>query len=195
MKEENPSELITPPDDLYDLCKQILKKRLKKAKKKGLDEGLAFDLLGIMPCKEATKYAPFVRTRQVFDILYYYAGNTTALNFGQVIEFLYKENDYRYVIGYALQEKKDKYHGFNEGQKKLFNDINEFIFGALEELPKEDIRDIIMNYIKVRQRDDAAGKDANRRYYLTSLPSSIYPKIVKVVDEIKGQNGSLEKYL
>ena len=192
---EQPDEQIAPPDDLFGLAEKILKKRLKKAKKKGFQENLAFDLLCILPSKEATQYAAFFRTRAVFDTLYNYATTIPTLNFGAIIEFLYAETDYRFVIGYALQERKEKYKNFNENQKKLFNDINEWIFNELEKLEKDDIQDILENYIKVRKRDASQGKDGNRRYYVSALPSSIYPKICKVVERIKNSDAEAEKYL
>lgn len=191
---DKPEEMVEKPDDLFALYELILKKRIKKAKKKGIPEDLIFDLLGIMPCKEAAEYSGFFRVRAIFDLLYAYA-ETQPVAFGTIIEFLFDENDYRYVIGYALQERRDKYKNFNEIQKKLFNDINEWIFPRLEELEKSDIKDILENYIGVRKRDVSQGKDSNRRYYISSLPISRYPRIGKVVEQIKNTDAEAEKYL
>lgn len=191
---DKPEELLEKPDELFALYELILKKRIKKAKKNGIPEDLIFDLLGIMPCKEAVEYSGFFRVRGIFDILYKYA-ETQPVPFANVIEFLFDENDYRYVIGYALQERRDKTKTFTETQKKLFNDINEWIFPRLEELDKSDIRDIIENYIGVRKRDAANGKDSVRRYYISSLPVSLYPRIGKAVEQIKANDAEAEKYL
>lgn len=192
---DKPEEMIKKPDELFALYELILKKRIKKAKKKGsIPEDLIFDLLGIMPCKEAAEYSGFFRVRGIFDLLYAYA-ETHAVAFSTIIEFLFDENDYRYIIGYALQERREKYKGFNETQKRLFNDINEWIFPRLEELEKSDIKDILENYIGVRKRDASQGKDSNRRYYISSLPTSLYPRIGKAIEQIKNIDAEAEKYL
>lgn len=191
---DKPEEMVEKPDELFALYEVILKKRIKKAKKKGIPEDLVFDLLGVMPVKEAAEYSGFFRVRGIFEILYKYA-ETNAVPFANVIEFLFDENDYRYVIGYALQERRDKTKSFTEMQKKLFNDINEWIFPHLEDLEKSDIKSILENYIGVRKRDASQGKDSVRRYYITSLPTSIYPRIGKVVEQIKNNDPEAEKYL
>lgn len=191
---EQPDQMVEKPDDLFKLYEVILKKRIEKAKKKGIPEDLIFDLLGVMPVKDAAKYSGFFRVRGIFEILYRYA-ETHPVAFDTVIKFLFYEDDYRYIIGYALQERRDKCKSFNETQKKLFNDINEWIFPALEDLDKGDIKDILENYIGVRKRDAAQGKDSTRRYYISSLPTSIYPRIGKAVEQIKNNDSEAEKYL
>lgn len=181
----NDANIMRGPDDLYELMNLILKKRLKKAEKKGIPSELAFDLLTVMPVKEAAQYSAFFRVKGVFDIMYMYAAQD-AVPFGLVIKFLFNREDYQYVIGYALQERKDKFKTFNETQKKLFNDITSWVFTELEDMDKDDIRKILGDYIKVRKRDAAVGKDGNRRYYISSLPEADYPTIMKVVNELSG---------
>jgi hypothetical protein len=65
----------------------------------------------------------------------------------------------------------------------------------MEGMSKSEIREILENYIRVRRRDDGQGKDSNRRYYLSSLPESDYPKIVKCVNELISANDENKKYL
>ena len=183
MNDDDHKDIVKGPDDLYELMTAILKKRLKKAEKKGIPADLAFDLLAVMPDKAATKYSAFHRVKGVFDVLYQYAARD-AIPFGLVMKFLFESTDYRYIIGFALQERKDKYKNFNETQKKLFNDITSWCFVELEEMDKEDIRRILTDYIKVRKRDASQGKDSNRRYYISSLPENDYPHIMRVVKEL-----------
>ena len=192
--ENEPDQLLAMPDELFKLSETILKKRLKKAEKKGIPNNLAFDLLSIMPSKDAIEYSPWFRVRQVFDVIYQHASNEN-LNFEKLMKFLFREDAYPYIIGYALQERKDKYRGFNESQKKIFNDINTWIFTELEEMDVDDICDILRNYVKVRKNDAQQGKDSNRRYYIASLPENMYPHICKAVARIKNQDSEAEKYL
>lgn len=189
------SERLENPDELFELSNLIMKKRLKKAKKKELGENISFDLLSIMPVPEAIKYGAFFRVRSVFDILYKYAEDDPKVDFEKAIKLLFDEVDYSVVVGYALQERKDKIKTFTETQKKLFNDMTEWTLNTLEDMRDDDIQDILENYIKVRKRDAAANKDCNRRYYISSLPQSMYPRIVKVVGRIKAKDNEAEKYL
>jgi hypothetical protein len=189
--EENQYE---EPTELYELANVILKKRMKKAKKRNIPENVAFDLLANMPTKDSAKYGGYSRVRGVFDVLYHYGAELTV-PFDTTIEFLFDEGDYKYVIGYALQERKDRYKSFNETQKKLFNDITSWVFLTMEGMSKSEIREILENYIRVRRRDDGQGKDSNRRYYLSSLPESDYPKIVRCVNDLILANDENKKYL
>lgn len=191
---DDPSALIAPPDDLFKLSETILKKRLKKAEKLGMSSNLAFDALSIIPVKAAMEYSPYFRIRTLFDVLYRYA-ESEILDFDAIIKFLIKESDYPYVIGFALQERKDKSKYFNDKQRKLFDDINTWIFEQLESMSIDDIDDVLKNYIKSRERDALQGKDSPRRYYLGSLPSSIYPNICKAISRIKSRTPEHEKYL
>ena len=191
---DEPSVLLAPPDELFKLSETILKKKLKKAEKIKLSSNLAFDALSAIPCKAAMQYSPYFRVRILFDILYRYAEDE-ILDFDSIIRFLIKESDYSFIIGFALQERKDKSKYFNERQKKVFDDINTWIFEQLESMSFDDIENILRNYIKSRERDALQGKDSPRRYYLASLPQTIYPNIIKVVNRIKGRTPDYEKYL
>lgn len=192
--EAKPEECYASPDEMYELCMVLLKKRLKKAEKKNIPENLAFDLLCVVPTKDTIgQYGTFYRARLIFDILYKYAAEM-AIPFDTIIDFLVDSADYKYILGYALQERKDKYKGYNENQKVLYNGITSWTMNTLEDMDKKEIREILENYIRARKRDEAAGKDGVRRYYLTSLPDSDYPKICAVVDQLL-QNESNKKYL
>lgn len=184
------------PQDLYTLSSIIMKKRLKKAKKKGLSEEMMFDLLSIMPTPDAIEYSSFYRTRCVFSLIYQYA-EKEPIPFETVIRFLYGkgENVTEPVITYALQERKDIYRKFNENQKKTFNDITTWVFNELEDMSKSDIRRILEKYIRQRKQDAAQGKDGNRRYFVSSLPADDYRKISKVVQELINTSEDNKKYL
>lgn len=191
--EKDTADIVQGPDDLYKLINVINKKRLKKAVKKGIPEAVAFDMLTVMPVKHAAQYSAFYKVKELFDILYLYS-DKEPLPFGMIIKFLFDKDDYKYVIGYALQERKDKYRTFNENQKKFFNDITSWCFVELEEMDKTDIRRILSDYIKIRKRDSAAGKDGNRRYYISSLPEKDYPTINEIVSELS-RDPENKKYL
>ena len=185
---------MAPADNLFILSETILKKRLKKFTKIGVDASLAFDLLSVMPDPAAIKYSPYFRVREVFEILYRYA-ETQNIEFTKIMRLLFDSSDYNYVIGFALQEKKDKTKNFNEKQNALWTQITKWVFEELEDMDGKEIRDILTNYIKLRKKDAASGKDGNRRFYISSLPEDDYPNITKVLKQIKNSDSDAEKYL
>lgn len=193
--QDQPEELIQNPDEIFELYNTILKKRLKKAEKQGIDHNLAIDLLGVIPHPSIMEYSPFFRARVVFDIIYKHADKSANINIQKVFKYIIHEDDYNIFLGYALQERKDKCKGFNDTQRKVFNDINEWVFNTLEDMRKNDIADILINYIRVRKKDAAAGKDSNRRYFISSLPGPLYPRICSVVTQIRAKDPEAEKYL
>ena len=194
-KDSGEETQLIEPKAFYDLAGMLIDKRLKKAKKKGLDEDLMFDLLCVCPNDDAMEFIGFRRAREIFDIIYAHAADK-PISFADTIEFLVSEDHYNIIIGYALQERKEKVNKFTESQKAVFTAINEWIFSALEDMPVDQIQDILENYIALRKRDFDQGKDGNRRYFISSLPESVYPKITKAIRRIKNKKpDDCEKFL
>ena len=184
-----------PVETLCELAELILKKKIKKFVKKGIPEDLAYDVLLVMPEKDALKYNRFSRVKQLFDVLYLHAGNNVAIDVEKLFKAAIDVNDYPMVISYALQERKEKTKGFNDNQMKFFVDVNEWIFDQLEDMDDPDIRRIIENYVNSRKRDAMNGNDTNRRYFLSSLPADDYPNVTRIINDIKNRNKDSEKYL
>ena len=184
-----------PIEGMAEICELILKKKIKKLVKKGIPENLAYDMLLVVPEKDALKFNRYTRARQLFDVLYLYAGNNINIDVKLVLKSLIDNNDYPLIISYALQERKEKFKGFNDVQMKFVVETNEWIFDQLEDMDDHEIKQIIENYIRVRSKDAAQGKDGNRRYCLSSLPESDYPNITRVIKMIKNNNPDAEKYL
>ena len=180
--------------ELYELNYLILKKKLKKAAKKGINEDVALDVLSVIPTNDAMKYSKYFRAKSVLEILYMHAAKK-QIDFKKVIKLLVDEENYDVFISYALQERKEKVQKFNENQKTFFNEVTSWVFEELEEMDISTIRAIIENYVKTRKQDDMAGKDGNRRYFLSSLPADDFPNICKVVEQMKNKNSDYEKYL
>lgn len=184
-----------PVETLCALAELILKKKIKKLVKKGIPEDLAYDVLLVMPEKDALKYNRYSRVKQLFDVLYLHAGNNVPIDVAKIFKATIDVNDYPMVISYALQERKEKTKGFNDNQMKFFVDINEWLFDQLEDMDDPDIRRIIENYVKARSRDAMNGNDTNRRYFLSSLPADEYPNVTRIINDIKNRNKEAEKYL
>ena len=184
-----------PIEGMSELCELILKKKIKKLVKKGIPDNLAYDVLLVMPEKDALKYNRFTRVKMLFDVLYMYAGKNIQIDVPTIFKAVIDVNDYPMVISYALQERKEKTKGFNDNQMKFFVDVNEWIFDQMEDMDDSDIRRIIEKYVAARKRDAMNGNDSNRRYFLTSLPSEDYPNVCRIITEIKNKDAEAEKYL
>ena len=193
-KAENPDSDVTfDLDDLVEISRDILKKRIKKLKKAGIDEAVAFDVLSVIPATEILEKGQQYHIRRFFTVLYEHA-KTKEINFAKIMKEVFKGNYIGSVITFALLERKEKIANFTDTQKKLFNDITEYCFTEMEQLKKDEIYAILKVYSDVRKKDESQNKDTNRRYYISSLPESDYPKILKVVNRICEADETLKKY-
>ena len=195
-KEENPAaDVEFDLNDLIELSQMILKKKIKKMTKNGIDETVAFDVLSIIPDPEILKKSQYFHIRSLFTVIYEHA-KTKDIDFDKLIKCLFKDDMERVnvIITFALLERKEKITNFNDGQKKLFNDITEYCFKTMEEMKKDDITAILKAYTDSRKKDEAQNKDSNRRYYISSLPESDYPRILKTIEKMIEKDEDLKKY-
>ena len=181
-------------DFLTDLSLEILGKRIKKLTKHGISKELAYDVLSIIPCKDALKAHQFYRLSQFIQTLYIHADKSELpINFSDIVEKVFGEEYYQLIITFSLLERKEKFTKLSETQKSLWLNISSWCFDTMENMKKEDIENILISYIKNRKRDASAGKDGNRRYNISALPSEDYPRINKVINN--KIDSSLKEYL
>lgn len=181
-------------DDLLNLSKLILKKKIKKMKNEGIDENVAFQCLSVIPCDKVLEDRQInYRLRVLMSVLYDLA-KTTEIDFGKVIGMLIPEKYANVVILFCLLERKDKFAQFTESQQKFFIQINGWIFDVMEDMDRSGIESILKTYVETRKRDEASGRDGNRRYFIKSLPESDYPRVRKVVDRMMEEDPTVEKY-
>lgn len=192
---ENPNAAVYDMSDMVELSQMILKKKLKKMEKAGISSSLAFDVLSIIPCKEALESSQFYRIHSLFECLYEHAKSTTV-PFAQLMEILVGEEYYPVFITFALLERKEKFSKLTDAQKALYVDITSWCLNTMEkELKKDEIENILKLYVSGRKRDDAQGKDGNRRYPLSSLSSDDYERITKIMNNMTVKDDSIKKYL
>ena len=192
---ENPNAKVYDMTDLVELSQMILKKKIKKMCKVGINSSLAFDTLSIIPCDKALESSQFYRIHTLYECLYEHA-KSVAVPFEQIIDILIDEELYPVFITFALLERKEKFLKLTEAQKTLYLDISNWCFKTMEkDLSKEEIESIIKTYVTGRKRDDARGKDGNRRYALSSLSADDYSRITKVINKMTVDDESIKKYL
>lgn len=192
---ENGNELVIDLTDLIGLSRSILKKKIKKLTKIGVDENMAFDILSIIPTNKILEKSPYFHIRMLFLTLYEHA-KTKSIDFGKILKVVIKDDKYiTGVVSFGLLERKDKITSLTAEQITLFNTITNFCCDKLESMDKDTIKVVVQTYIQARQKDEQAGRDANRRIYLSSLPQEDYPKILKVVTKMIKDNEANKKYL
>ena len=183
-----------PMDDLIAISRRILKKKIKKMVKIGVDEDVAFDVLSIIPTDDCLANSSVnYKVRTLMGTLYEHA-KTKTLDFGKIITYLFPERYAKVIVLFCLLERKSKFNNFNENQQKFFIQINEWVFSVMEEMDKEEIESIITSYVETRKRDLANNRDENRRYFLKSLPDTEFPRVKKVVDHMLEEDSDLEKF-
>lgn len=192
--EADPNAKLYDLTDLVELSCLILKKKIKKMKKAGIDAKLAFDVVSIIPTEDVLKYSHVYRINSLYTCLYEHA-KAEEIPYKAIMETVIDEEYYPTFITFDLLEKKDRFSKLTEKQQELYVAISNWCFATMEKLSKDDISAIIQTYVSTRKKDDVNGKDARRRYSLTSLSENDYPKIVKVIKTYIADNPEAEKYL
>lgn len=192
---EDPNAKIYDMSDLVELSQIILKKKMKKLEKAGISSAVAFDALSVIPTVDALETSQFYRIHALYDCLYEHAKGTT-IPFAELMKIIVKEEYYPVFITFALLERKEKFLKLTDAQKTLYLDISNWCFKTMEkDLGKDEIESIIKTYVAGRKRDEAQGKDGNRRYALSSLSTDDYERINKVITKMIADDDSIKKYL
>lgn len=190
----NPDAQPYDLSDLTELTQLILEKKIKKMKKAGIDEDVAFDALCIIPTDKVLEDKQInYRLRVLMSALYEHA-KTKDIDFGAVITRLIPQKYASVVVLFCLLERKEKYASMTDKQQEFFININGWIFDLMENMENDSIRSIINTYVSTRKRDLAANKDAARRYFLKSLPGDEYPRVRKVIDKMLEDDPDVEKF-
>lgn len=180
--------------DLVKLSQDILKKPLKKFEKASIGSSLAFDILSNIPCPAAFSYSYNYKIKTFFDVLYEHA-KSEAIPFEKILSIVVPDEWINAVLIFALLERKEKFSKLTDAQKTLYLSISNWCFDSLESMTKNDMKKVINIYINTRRKDDAAGRDGNRRYQLSSLSPTDYKKISEVVNVLIAENEGNKKYL
>lgn len=191
---ENPNAKIYDVSDLIELVQIINKKKLKKFEKAGINDKLAFDMVSIIPCDSALESSQFYRIHMLYDTMYEHSKSITV-PFEKIMDILVGEDYYPVFIVFALLERKEKFSKLTDNQKALYLDITNWCFKIMESLSREEIEKIINLYVSSRKKDEAQGKDSNRRFPISSLSANDYERINKVVNRMISDDPNIKKYL
>ena len=192
---KDPNAKIYKLNDLIELSQLILKKKLKKFDKNGVEAALAFDCLSVIPTDEVMEFSRNYRIHMLMDVLYEHA-KTEKVPFEDIMDILLGEEYYSTIVLFALLERKEKFGSLNDMQKTLYMDISTWCFNMMEkEFSSAELNDMIKIYINARKRDEAQNKDGNRRYSLSTLSETDYPRIAKFIQGLIAKDDTVKKYL
>lgn len=180
-------------DKLLDLGKLILKSKIKKLVKAGIDEDVAFDVACILPDENMLKYDDKYRISLLLKSIYENA-KTKEINIDKLMKVIVTKDHYPRVVLTSMLEKRENYANLTEKQQKAFTDLTTWTFNTLEDYDKEIIMSIIKKYVDVRKRDKDQNKDSARRLFLSALPESDYPEINKVMKKMIDLDASVEEF-
>ena len=192
---KNPNASIVDVSDLVELSQIILKKKLKKFEKEGIDAALAFDSLSVIPKDSVLESSQNYRIHMFMDTLYEHAKSKTV-PFATIMNIIVGEEFYPMFTVFALLERKEKFGALTDAQKVLYLDISNWVFNIMEkELSKEQLQEVMNTYIRSRKRDESQNKDGNRRYALSTLSETDYPRISAFIKKLIADDDTLKKYL
>ena len=198
------TKVVPEVDDLLETSKEILAKRLKKAKKMGIDEATAYSCLSIIPTvdildikNDDKNRKKFYTYRKLLTAMYTLAKDKPlSVKVDDLIEFIFRKGE-EYIpsfIACVILEKKERQNSMTETQKQLFNDLTTWAFNTLETFDKETINLVLNLYVSVRKEDENNNRDSARRFYISSLPENEYPKTLAAMKKIVDRSEDNKKY-
>ena len=104
---KNPNASLVDVSDLIELSQIIMKKKLKKFEKEGVDAALAFDVLSVIPKDDVLASSQNYRIHMLMDTLYEHAKSKTV-PFATIMNILVGEEFYPMFTVFALLERKDQ---------------------------------------------------------------------------------------
>lgn len=191
----NPNAEIADVSDIIELSQLIMKKKLKKFEKEGVDTALAFDILSVIPKDDVLESSQNYRIHMLMEVLYEHAKSKT-IPFATIMDIIVGEEFYPIFTVFALLERKEKFGALTDAQKTLYLDISNWVFNTMEkDLSKDQLSEVINSYIRARRRDESQNKDGNRRYALSTLSETDYPRISAFIKKLIANDDTLQKYL
>ena len=180
-------------DRLIELGKYILKPKIKKLVKAGIDEEVAFDVACVLPDEKMLNYNDKYRIVLLLKAIYENA-KKKEINVEKLFKVLVTKEYYPRLVLTSMLEKRENYANMDEKQQKAFTDITTWTFNTLEDYDKETIMTIIKKYVEIRKADKEKNRDSARRLFLSALPESDYPNINKVLKKMIELDSTVEEF-
>lgn len=192
-------------EGLIEFCEKILKKEIKRYRKMGLSDEVAFQMATVIP---TTKL--FKNSRQWYKKLItqlYEIAEHEEVDIDEVLKAVskidkkksVKKKDFLegFFTEFIMQKSTNKSAKFNETQKELHDGLIERTLVYLDSLKPRQLREILKQYIKRRKNAENYKNDSKRVIKFTdhANSNSPYTTIKKVVSDLIADNANNELYL
>ena len=190
---------------LAEFCEKILKKIIKRYKKMGLSDEVAFQLATVVPTAKLFKnnrkwYKRFIQ--QLYDMAV-----VSEIDIDLVLKAVIKidkdkeisKKDFLegFFSEFILQRSTNKTLQFTDNQKDLHEGLIERTLVYLDGQKNGKLKDILKQYIKRRKTAEEYKNDTKRviKFIDHANSNSAYNNIKTVVQELVDDNSSNELYL
>lgn len=190
---------------LIEFCERILKKEIKRYKKMGLDQAVAYQLATVIPTTQL-----FKNNRQWYRKLInelYSIAATTPVDIDAVLKAVSKIDKKKsiprkeflegFFSEFILQKDSNKNKSFNDNQKELHEGLIDRALLYMDNLKPRKLREMLKTYIKRRKTAESYKSDTRRVIKFTdhANSNSPYVTIKAVVSDLISDNSSNELYL
>lgn len=188
---------------LTTFCEKILKSQIKKYKKMGLEDEVAFQLATVIPTTKLFKNRQWYKTliQTMYDI-----AEHTDLDIDAVLKAVTKIDKKGYskkefldgfFMEFIMTKSTNKMAKYTDSQKELHEGLIERSLVYLNNMKSRKLRDVLKQYIKRRKVAESYKNDGKRviKFIDHAHSNSSYATIKKVVEELIADNSANELYL
>lgn len=192
------------PDALISFSEKILKSEVKRYRKSGLDDGMAFTMASTIPTTKLFKNRKWYKTliTTMYDL-----AEKEELDVDMIFKSILKLDKHskikkrqfleEFFSEFIMTRASNKNAKFTETQKELHAALIERTLIYFNSLKPKDLRVILKEYIKRRKRAEEYSNDGKRVIKFTdhSNSNSPYENIKTCVQDLIADNASNESYL
>lgn len=193
-------------DSLIEFCENILKKEIKRYKKQGLPDGMAYIMATTIPTSKL-----FKNNRQWYKNLIvqmYSMAETEDIDIDMILKAVTKidkkdkgiaKKDFLegFFSEFIMKKSSNKNLSFTDTQKDLHEGLIERTLVYLDGLKPRKLREILKQYIKRRKTAESYKNDGKRviKFIDFATSNSSYTNIKQVVADLIEDNATNELYL
>lgn len=190
---------------LIEFCEKILKDQIRRYRKLGVDDEVAYQLATVIPTTKLLKNGR-QWYKKLIQSLYMIAekDNVDVGTILMAVAKIDKEkgiNKKEFLEGFfsefILTKSSNKNHSFNDSQKELHETLIEKTLEYLDNAKGRKTKEILKTYIKRRKTAESYKNDTKRviKFIDHAHSNSSYTNLKSVVQELIADNSSNELYL
>ena len=176
------------------LLSKFLKKRIKSLVNEGIGEDVAIDIATCVPNNASLepRNNAFYTTAQLFNVLYNHSIETSdGVDIPKIFDIVGDKHKDILCL-YALSERQSKTVKFTDSQLDTWANITKTVFDIMEkELSADEVETVLSKFASRRDADRRKGRDGIRRFAISELSDTEYPKIKKCLKRVIDENASI----